>query len=72
MLSTVEAIYQDGEVIFTEKPKIEGTSRVLITFLDQKKSEQKLTSRKLGTFKGMIRVPDDFNDSMDEDFECLR
>jgi hypothetical protein len=72
MLATVEGIYRDGKIILTEKPDVENHSKVIVTFLKDQGSIKTMSKRDLGIFRGMIKVPNDFNDEIDEVFECLK
>jgi hypothetical protein len=62
MHKTVEGVFENGKIIFTEPPPIQTKSKVFITFLDFEKSPvSKLT---LGSWKGMYSIPDNFNEPM--------
>lgn len=64
MLTTIEATYEDGRIIWEEQPPAQKKGKVLITFLEDKREEPK--RRQAGSLKGKIQVPDDFNEPLDD------
>ncbi len=64
MLTTIEATYENGQIIWNEQPPIQEKRKVLVTFLDEADDAPK--KRQAGSLKGKIHVPDDFNDPLDD------
>jgi len=65
MLTTIEGIYENGQVILTEKPPLRKKVKVLITFMEEVEPTN-LKKRPLGTMKGTITMSEDFNDAIDD------
>lgn len=66
MLLTIEGTYENGEVRLKEVPKgLADKSEVLITFL-QKPTENRPGKRKLGVWQGKYRIPEDFNEPLED------
>jgi hypothetical protein len=61
----LEATYENGQIVFLEQPPMRGKTNVLVTFPEEEKPAR-LTSRKAGSLKGLIRTPDDFNEPLDD------
>ncbi len=66
MLTTIEGIYEDGQVIFKETPPLKKKTKVLVTFKEETDPSTSLNKRPLGTMKGTIKMSDDFNDPIDD------
>ena len=66
MLTTIEGVYENGQVILTENPPQNSKTKVLITFMEEIKPNTTSTKRPLGTMKGVVQMSEDFNDSMDD------
>lgn len=67
MLTTIEAIYEDGKIIWEETPPATKRAKVIVTFLEE--SEQPAQAgkrRKGGSMKGQIWIADDFNDPLED------
>ncbi len=64
MLTTIKGIYTDGQIVLEETPFAKDKSKVVVTFLE----EVQFTSqrRKLGSLKGKIGIPDNFNEPLDD------
>ena len=65
MLTTIEGVYENGQVILTENPPQKSKAKVLITFIEEIKPNITPTKRPLGTMKGTVKMSEDFNDSID-------
>jgi hypothetical protein len=65
MLKTIEGIYENGRIIFTETPPLKKKTKVLVTFMEENESPAS-KSRPLGTMKGSIKMSEDFNDPLDD------
>ncbi len=68
MLTTIEATYDNGVVLFSEKPPVDKKVKVLVTFLEEIEPTafSGKTPRKAGSLKGLIHVPEDFNEPLDD------
>ena len=66
MLTTIEGIYENGQVIFNETPPVHKKSKIFITFLEETESLSKLKKRPFGTLRGTIHVPEDFNEPLED------
>ncbi|WP_041259590.1 hypothetical protein [Fibrella aestuarina] len=67
MLTTLSGTYRDGTIFLDEAPQIDHEVPVLVTFLQE--TTQLPTERKgvrLGSWEGKYKVPDDFNDPIDD------
>jgi hypothetical protein len=65
MLTTIKGIYDNGKIILDEMPPTKTKSKVVVTFLEE---IQSLPShkRRLGSLKGKIGIPNDFNEPLDD------
>ncbi|WP_089094083.1 hypothetical protein [Nodularia sp. NIES-3585] len=52
MLQSIEGVYKQGKVELTELPSDISESRVIVTFLEPKKSFQKKQIMQFGVFSG--------------------
>lgn len=66
MLTTIEGVYENGQVILTENPPLRKKAKVLITFMEEAEPNVSLKKRELGTMKGTIKMSEDFNESIDD------
>lgn len=64
MLTTIEATYENGQIIWDEQPLVNEKRKVLVTFLEEDRLQPK--KRQAGSLKGKIHVPDDFNAPLDD------
>ena len=65
MLTTIKGIYDNGKIILSEDPPDKTKKEVIVTFLEEGKPLLKKQSR-LGGMEGMITVPDNFDESLDD------
>jgi hypothetical protein len=65
MLTTVKGIYENGRIVLDELPRAKDKSKVVVTFLE-KSHPLPSQKRRLGSLKGKIGVPDNFNDPLDD------
>lgn len=65
MLTTVKGIYEGGRIIFNDPPPVIERAEVIITFLTEEKKE-KPERRVLGLLEGKAKLPEDFNEPLDE------
>jgi Protein of unknown function (DUF2281) len=63
MLTTIEGIYENGQITLDHKPLDIQKAEVTVVFKEKKSLNKK---RKLGTLKGLIQVPDDFNEPLED------
>ena len=63
MLTTIKGTYNNGQIVLDEAPPTETESKVMVTFLEEFQTPQK---RRLGSLKGKIGIPDNFNEPLDD------
>lgn len=69
MYQTVKGIYENGVLTLLEPAPIHEKSEVMVTFISSEKSKT-LKPRVPGGLKHLGgSIPDDFNDSMEEEFD---
>ncbi|PSL22664.1 hypothetical protein [Dyadobacter jiangsuensis] len=66
MLTTIEGVYENGQVILKESPPVKKSSKVLVTFMGDDNNTFTGQKRQLGSMAGTIKTADDFNDSLDD------
>ena len=66
MLQTIEGIYLNGQVIFNEAPPKKKDVKIFVTFTEEKVEPKVLKKRELGMFTGLIKVPADFNEPIED------
>ena len=64
MLTTLEGIYENGQIVLKEQPPVQKRTRVLVTFVEEVISQK--PQRRLGTWEGKYAIPDDFNEPLDD------
>jgi hypothetical protein len=65
MLTTVKGIYENGRIVLDETPEAKNKSKVVVTFLEDDETERP-SNRNLGSLKGKIGIPEDFNEPLDD------
>lgn len=65
MLTAVKATYENGQIIWQEKPTVKDGTAVIVTFLDEKSSTVR-KPRKAGSLAGRGMLPPDFNEPLDD------
>ena len=65
MLTTVKGVYEAGQIIFHEPPPVMERTEVIVTFLTEEKKEEP-KKRRLGLLEGKGKLPDDFDEPLDE------
>ncbi len=65
MLTTIKGIYDNGQIVLEEMPPNKNKSKVVVTFLEELQSSS-IQKRCLGSLKGKIGIPDNFNESLDD------
>jgi hypothetical protein len=66
MLKTIKGYYEKGRITLSEQPLVEGKTEVIVTFLAKKAKSRLTKKRTLGTLKGKISVPPDFNEPLED------
>jgi hypothetical protein len=69
MLTSVKATYDNGQIIWDERPPVHKKTRVVITFLDEDREGPATRQNnviRLGSMAGKIDIGDDFNDPLDD------
>ena len=66
MLTTIEATYENGQIVWEEQPPVRAKTKVLVTFMDENKLQSTDNVVRFGSLKGKITIPDDFNDPLDD------
>lgn len=64
MLTTLEGIYENGQIVLKEQPPVQKRTRVLVTFVEEFVAQK--PQRRLGTWEGKYTIPDDFNEPLDD------
>ncbi len=65
MPTTIKGIYDNGKIVLDEMPPTKNKSKVVVTFLDEMQPPV-VKKRQLGSLKGKISIPDNFNDPLDD------
>jgi hypothetical protein len=68
MLTAIEGYYEKGEIVLKEIPPVATKTAVIVTFLTDLGNQQpiKPTKRVLGALEGKIKIPDDFNEPLED------
>lgn len=66
MLTTLQGTYDNGVVVFDEKPPVEKKVKVLITFMEEVELPTEKKVRKAGGLAGQVWMADDFNEPLDD------
>lgn len=64
MLPTIKGTYTNGQIVLEETPPVKNMSKVVVTFLEEIRTTPQ--KRKLGSLKGKIGIPDNFNEPLDD------
>ncbi len=65
MLTTIQGYYDQGKITLKEIPTVTEKTEVIVTFLNNK-SESKNKTRTPGGLKGLVSIPDDFNEPLED------
>ncbi|MBO9613973.1 MAG: hypothetical protein J7619_14815 [Dyadobacter sp.] len=65
MLTSTGGVYENGKITLDEIPAIKKRSKIVVTFLEEME-EPIQPKRRLGSLKGKIGTPDDFNAPLDD------
>jgi len=66
MLTTLTGVYENGQIVLSEDAPLIHKSKVLITFMEELESVNKVQKRTLGLLNGIYILPDNFNDDLDD------
>jgi Protein of unknown function (DUF2281) len=66
MLTTIEGIYENGQITLDHKPADIQKAKVKVVFEDEPNIQKEIKKRKMGIFKGTITISDDFDEPLDE------
>ena len=68
MLTTIKGIYEHGKIILAEEPPVKTKADVMVTFLATEEKNIPNGKHKiiLGLMQGKIKLPDDFNEPLDD------
>ena len=66
MLTTIKGYYDKGKIILKENPPVETKTEVVVTFLIEKVNVKQSAKRKLGGLEGLVNLPNDFNEPLDD------
>ena len=65
MLTTIKGTYENGRIVLDEIPQAKNKSKVVVTFLEETPPAH-LNKRRLGSLKGKISIPENFNEPLDD------
>ncbi len=66
MLNSIKGFYEDGHIYFNEAPPVTTKTQVIITFLSDEMKSDSFELRQPGGLKGMVTIPDDFNEPLED------
>lgn len=66
MVTTIEGIYENGQITLLENPKFEDKMKVFVLFTEEKTKNEVLLKRPFGIMKGEIELPEDFNEPLED------
>ncbi len=66
MLTTIEATYDNGQIIWEEQPPVQEKTKVLITFMSKMPMQLQENVVRFGSLKGKITLSEDFNEPLDD------
>jgi hypothetical protein len=66
MLTTIKGYYDNGQIVLEENPPVNTKTEVIVTFLTEEKTAKATIKRKLGGLEGLVNLPDDFNEPLDD------
>lgn len=65
MLTAIQGIYENGQIILDEVPPVQERTKVVVTFLEEKSSVER-RPRRAGSLAGRGSLPADFNEPLDD------
>ena len=66
MLTTIKGYYDHGQIILEEAAPVDTKTDVMVTFLPSGPEDNARPKRKLGGLEGLVNLPDDFNEPLDD------
>ena len=66
MLTAIQGIYENGQIILDETPPVQERTKVVVTFLEGEEDLSSRRSRQGGSMKGEVWMADDFNAPLDD------
>ncbi len=66
MLQAIKGYYEDGNIVLEEQPPVNKKTAVIVTFIEEQKNVRKKGGVIIGGFEGMITVPDDFDEPLED------
>ena len=69
MYAAIKAVYENGQIVFSEKPPTNEKSNVIVMFLKEEVEEIKQQTKgvKIGSLSGKgYRIPDEFNEPLSD------
>ena len=65
----IEVNYENGQLIWDGRPPVQTKQKVLITFLGETVEPKSILTGgavRIGSLRGKVTVPDDFNEPLDD------
>ncbi|MCF2445410.1 DUF2281 domain-containing protein [Dyadobacter sp. CY345] len=66
MLTVIEGVYENGQIVLERKPKTSTKTKVMVIFEEVNEIEKTLQKRPFGIAKGTIQLSEDFNAPLDD------
>ncbi len=66
MLTAIEGIYDNGQIILAEKPTTSQRVKVFVMFTDEKMEALPRQKRPFGIMKGSVKLSPDFNEPLED------
>jgi len=71
MPTTIKGVYDQGKITLSEEPPVHTKVDVIVTFLINVGNELNMIKRKLGGLEDKVKLPDGFNEPMEELFDYM-
>lgn len=65
MSTVINGTYENGKIVLDKVPNAKNKSKVVVTFLEGSQPLH-LKKRRLGSLKGKIGIPENFNEPLDD------
>ena len=66
MLDSIKGYYEYGRIVHDEISSVSTKTKVIVTFLTEEKQAMARNKRKLGGLEGLVTLPVDFNEPLDD------
>ncbi|WP_221391606.1 DUF2281 domain-containing protein [Dyadobacter sp. NIV53] len=66
MLTVIEGVYENGQIVLDHKPKTSTKIKVMVIFEEVNEIENIPQKRPFGIAKGTIQLSPDFNDPLED------